>query len=139
EASPPAAVKGRPAPPPVPLVKPKATAPPPPPSPSRALNLGEFLCECGEIQPPRTSRTGREFVCKTCGRKGRVETDKDPETGLPVMRPVFTSGPMAAPAPVPAPVPRPAATPPSVGEVSFEELEPVEASFVEAAGPGVDD
>jgi len=138
EASPPAAVKERPAPPPssahafqgasegkpVPLVKPKATAPPPPPSPSRALNLGEFLCECGEIQPPRTSRTGREFVCKKCGRKGRVETDKDPETGLPVMRPVFTAGPAPSSAPTRGGASEGKAAP---GNVSFEELAPMDA------------
>jgi hypothetical protein len=136
---PPAQRQTRPARAAAPEPPPKAPIPAAAPPPSKPLGLGEFLCECGEVQPPRTSRTGREFVCKKCGRKGRVETDKDPQTGLPRMRPVFTSGPMAAPAPVPAPVPRPAATPPSVGEVSFEELEPVEASFVEAAGPGVDD
>lgn len=122
--------------PPAPKVAP---APAPPPAPTRPLGLGEFLCQCGEVQPPRTSRTGREFTCKRCGRKGRVETEKDPKTGLPLMRPVFTSGPTAAappppPAPrAPAPAPVPAAPPPA-GEVSFEELEPVEAVFEAAAG-----
>jgi len=82
---------------------PRGAAPPPPPPPPRPLGLGEFLCQCGEIQPPRTSRTGREFTCKKCGRKGHVEADKDPETGLPKMRPIFTSGPTPAAAPPPAP------------------------------------
>lgn len=127
-------------PPRVPAPAPKP--PPPPAAPSRALGLGEFLCECGEIQPPRTSRTGRDFACKKCGRKGRVETDKDPQTGLPKMRAVFTSGPTApAPPPPPplpsAPPPLPVA-PPSAGEVSFEELEPVEAVFAAAEGSAAD-
>ncbi|HEX7898680.1 MAG TPA: hypothetical protein VF950_13025, partial [Planctomycetota bacterium] len=40
--------------------------------PPRKPGLGEILCKCGEIMPPRTSRTGREFECKGCGRKGHV-------------------------------------------------------------------
>ena len=120
-----------------------APKPPPPATPSRALGLGEFLCECGEIQPPRTSRTGREFTCRKCGRKGRVETDKDPKTGLPTMRPVFTSGPTAPAAPPPAKAQAPArppvpSGPPPSGEVSFEELEPVEAVFGEVEGTVAD-
>jgi hypothetical protein len=119
---------------PRPAPKQRSAAPPPEaaPAPTRPLSLGEFLCECGEIQPPRTSRTGREFVCKKCGRKGRVETDKDPKTGLPTMRPVFTSGPTAAPAPPPE-APKPAPVP--EGAVSFEELSPMEVSFAEGDAP----
>lgn len=62
------------------------------PAPSRPLLLGEFLCRCGEIQPPRTSRTGKSFECKKCGRKGTVEVDKDAE-GKVAMKPVFTFEP----------------------------------------------
>lgn len=74
--------------PPKPFPKPAAPAA----SAGRPLGPGEFLCECGAVQPPRTSRTGRDFSCKACGRKGYVEVDP----GLK-MRPVFTSGPSAAP------------------------------------------
>jgi len=119
----------RPAPAPAPAPKLPDAAPPPPPG-AKPLGLGEFLCECGEVQPPRTSRTGREFVCKKCGRKGRVETDKDPQTGLPRMRPVYTSGPSAPAAPAPAMKP-PAPPPVPEDVVSFEELAPMEAPFVE--------
>jgi hypothetical protein len=94
----------------VPGAAPRGSAPPPP----RPLTLGEFLCQCGEIQPPRTSRTGKNFECKKCGRKGHVEADKDPETGLPKMRPIFTSGPKAA-APSPKAGPAAAAPPPPAG------------------------
>jgi hypothetical protein len=76
--------------------------------PTRPLTLGEFLCQCGEIQPPRTSRTGRDFACKKCGRTGHVEMDRDPQTQAVKMRPVFKTGPTAAAAPAkgaPAPVP----------------------------------
>lgn len=82
-----------PGPAPEPGAKPRGAAAPP----SRPLTLGEFLCACGEIQPPRTSRTGRDFACKKCGRKGHVEMDRDPQTHEVKMRPVFTSGPAAAP------------------------------------------
>ena len=135
------------APPPRPAPRPRTAAPPPkaappPPPPTRPLGLGEFLCECGEIQPPRTSRTGREFACKKCGRKGRVETDKDPKTGLPTMRPVFTSGPTAAAAPPPPParaaMPEPEPEPEPAGDVSFEELAPVEVA-VSQSGPEAPD
>jgi len=119
--------QSRPAPAPAPK-PPQAVAPPPPSA--KPLGLGEFLCECGEVQPPRTSRTGREFVCKKCGRKGRVETDKDPQTGLPRMRPVYTSGPSAPAAPAPAMQP-PAPPPVPEDVVSFEELAPMEAPVVE--------
>lgn len=85
------------APPPGPAPEPGAKPRGTPAVPTRPLTLGEFLCQCGEIQPPRTSRTGKNFECKKCGRKGLVEIDKDPETNLPKMRPVFTSGPKAAP------------------------------------------
>jgi len=81
------------------------------PAPSRPLLLGEFLCRCGEIQPPRTSRTGKTFECKKCGRKGNVEIEKDAD-GKVTMRPVFTYEPPpggAAPAAKPgAPAPAPA-------------------------------
>jgi len=127
-----------------PVAAPPPKAAPAPPPPTRPLGLGEFLCECGEIQPPRTSRTGREFTCKKCGRKGRVETDKDPKTGLPTMRAVFTSGPATPPAPPPT-APRPAAPPPMPepapapeGAVSFVELAPMEAFFAEGEGNGGD-
>ncbi|MBI3857000.1 MAG: hypothetical protein HY293_15035 [Planctomycetes bacterium] len=101
-----------PGPAPVPGAKPRGAAPPP----TRPLTLGEFLCQCGEIQPPRTSRTGRDFACKKCGRKGHVEIDKDPETQGVKMRPIFTSGPTAAPAAAAAapgapPPPPPAGSP----------------------------
>ncbi len=83
------------------------------PAPSRPLLLGEFLCRCGEIQPPRTSRTGKNFECKKCGRKGNVEIGKDAD-GKVTMKPNFTYEPppggaaaptksgAAAPAPAPA-------------------------------------
>jgi hypothetical protein len=116
---------------PAPAAKPQGAAPVPPPA-TRPLSLGEFLCQCGEIQPPRTSRTGRDFVCRKCGRKGHVETGKDPETGLPKMRPIFTSGPTHAPAPADKPEQNKVAAKAPEGVVSFEELEPVEAPF--AAG-----
>jgi hypothetical protein len=93
-----------PGPAPVPGAKPRGTAP----AAMRPLTLGEFLCKCGEIQPPRTSRTGKDFTCKKCGRKGYVEMDKDPHTQAVKMRPVFTSEPApgaakAAPAGAPPP------------------------------------
>jgi hypothetical protein len=119
----------RPAPAAAPAPKPPEAALPPPPG-AKPLGLGEFLCECGEVQPPRTSRTGREFVCKKCGRKGRVETDQDPQTGLPRMRPVYTSGPSAPASPAPAFQP-PAPPPVPEDVVSFEELAPLEAPVVE--------
>lgn len=82
-----------PGPAPVPGAKPKSA----PAAPPRPLGLGEFLCKCGEIQPPRTSRSGKEFECKKCGRKGRVEMDRDPQSGAVKMRPVFTSEPTVDP------------------------------------------
>lgn len=78
------------APPPPPPPKPAPVAAPAA-GPSRSLGPGEFLCQCGAVQPPRTSRTGRDFTCKSCGRKGYVEVDPGMK-----MRPVFTSGPGAA-------------------------------------------
>jgi predicted RNA-binding Zn-ribbon protein involved in translation (DUF1610 family) len=78
-----------PGPAPEPGAKPRGAAP----APTRPLTLGEFLCKCGEIQPPRTSRTGKDFTCKKCGRKGYVEMDRDPQTQAVKMRPVFTSEP----------------------------------------------
>jgi DNA-directed RNA polymerase subunit M/transcription elongation factor TFIIS len=112
-----------------------AAAPPPP---ARPLKLGEFLCKCGEIHPPRTSRTGKTFECKKCGRKGHVEAETDPETRLPKMRPVFTFEPApGAPAPAapreipaarPAPAPKAPAAPPEAGVVAFEELAPLSIS-----------
>lgn len=123
------------APPPRPAAKPRTAAPPPkaapppppePAAPARTLKMGEFLCECGEIQPPRTSRTGRDFTCKACGRQGHVETDRDPKTQSVVMRPVFKSGPKAPPKaaspPPPAPVAAEPAPPVEQGDVTFEEL-----------------
>jgi hypothetical protein len=85
------------------------------PAPSRPLLLGEFLCKCGEIQPPRTSRTGKTFECKKCGRKGNVEIEKDGD-GKVTMKPVFTFEPppgkpaaaAAGPAKPGAPAPAPA-------------------------------
>ncbi|HLY11001.1 MAG TPA: hypothetical protein VKW04_16995 [Planctomycetota bacterium] len=62
------------------------------PAPSRPLRMGEFLCKCGEIQPPRTSRTGKSFECKKCGRKGTVEIDKGAD-GKVTMKPTFTFEP----------------------------------------------
>jgi len=121
---------------------PPASAPPPPPkpaAPSRALGLGEFLCECGEIQPPRTSRTGKDFTCKKCGRKGSVEVDKDPQTGAVRMRPVFKSGPTVPEAPPPQAASAAAPGPlDELGEVSFEMLAPIDPFdeiFESAAGP----
>jgi hypothetical protein len=73
-----------------------ASAPSAPAAPPRALKLGEFLCKCGEVQPPRTSRTGKTFECKACGRKGHVDASPDPKTGLPVMKAVITSEPDSA-------------------------------------------
>ena len=97
--------------------------------------MGEFLCECGEIQPPRTSRTGKNFECKKCGRKGVVEMDKDPKTGAVTMRAVVKSGPTVAEAP---PTFQSAAKDPletvlaeSEEVVSFEMLSPMEAPVFE--------
>ncbi|HUR38393.1 MAG TPA: hypothetical protein VM222_02815 [Planctomycetota bacterium] len=133
-----------------PAARPKAAPEVPPasapPAPSRPLGLGEFLCKCGEIHPPRTSRTGRNFECKKCGRKGHVEAETDPQTRLPKMRPVFTFEPAPGAAPPPAarevPAPRPAPAPkapaappppPEAGVVAFEELAPLSLSPLEAA------
>ena len=122
--------------PPRPASKPRTQAPPPPPpppvpaAPSRPLGMGEFLCACGDIQPPRTSRTGKEFTCKKCGRKGSVEMDKDPKTGVVVMRPVFKSGPTIPEAPPPSPAPVAASDEPAA-VVSFEMLSPMEAPMFE--------
>jgi hypothetical protein len=96
--------------------------------------MGEFLCACGEIQPPRTSRTGKNFECKKCGRKGTVEMDKDPKAGAVAMRPVFTSGPTIPEAPPPVTVAAPS-EPAAEGVVSFEMLSPMEAPvFEQVAG-----
>ncbi len=73
-------------------------------APPRELRLGEFQCECGEIQPPRTSRTGREFTCAACGRKGRVEASVDPATQKTTMKAVILSGPTREKAAPPSPV-----------------------------------
>lgn len=129
-----------------PEVPPKSPPPSSPAAPSRPLGLGEFLCKCGEIHPPRTSRTGRNFECKKCGRKGHVEADTDPQTRLPKMRPVFTfepapgtfppAAPQEVPAPRPAPAPKAPAVappPPEAGVVAFEELAPLSLSPLEAA------
>jgi hypothetical protein len=109
----------------------KLPAPPKPAGPPRPLKLGEALCPCYEIIPPRTSRTGKNFECAKCGRKGRIDVTTD-EKGAPVMKAVVTheptgqNRPSASPAPpvqdrpsvLYAPPPRPAPVP----EVSFEEL-----------------
>ncbi len=71
------------------------------PAPSRPLVLGEFLCRCGEIQPPRTSRTGKTFECKKCGRKGSVEIEKAAD-GKVTMKPIFTYEPPPGAAAAPA-------------------------------------
>jgi hypothetical protein len=102
-------VEGAPLPPgpaPEPGAKPRG-APVAPPAPSRPLLLGEFLCKCGEIQPPRTSRTGKSFECKKCGRKGTVEIEKDAD-GKVTMKPAFTYEPKPDAAPSGAP-PKPGA------------------------------
>jgi len=79
------------------------------PAPSRPLLMGEFLCRCGEIQPPRTSRTGKTFECKKCGRKGNVEIEKGAD-GKVTMKANFTFEPPARAAGAPA-----AAVPPKPG------------------------
>jgi len=71
------------------------------PAPSRPLLMGEFLCKCGEIQPPRTSRTGKSFECKKCGRKGAVEIEKSAD-GKVTMKPTFTYEPKLGTAPAAA-------------------------------------
>lgn len=89
------------------------------PQPSRPLLLGEFLCRCGEIQPPRTSRTGKNFECKKCGRKGNVDIEKSAD-GKVTMKPNFTyeppvgGPPPGTPAKSGAPAPAAAAKPPAV-------------------------
>ena len=80
------------------------------PGPARTPRLGEFACRCGEILPPRTSRTGRDFEC-ACGRKGYVEAGHD-EAGNPVVKPVFTLEPPGAATRRPGDAPPPAAPPP---------------------------
>jgi predicted RNA-binding Zn-ribbon protein involved in translation (DUF1610 family) len=74
-------------------------APPKPAAPPRPLRLGEALCPCGEIIPPRTSRTGKAFACAKCGRKGRVEAGTD-DKGAPVMKAVVTEEGMLTKSPV---------------------------------------
>jgi predicted RNA-binding Zn-ribbon protein involved in translation (DUF1610 family) len=70
------------------------------PPPTRPLKLGEFVCKCGEIQPPRTSRTGRKFTCAKCGREGTVDAVTDPATKAVTMKATFTKEPEnAAPPP----------------------------------------
>lgn len=97
------------APPPKPAAAPPSTrkaaapAPPPPPAPARTPKLGEILCKCGEIMPPRTSKTGREFECKACGRKGHVVPGQDAK-GLPKIDTVFTHEPAPKKPPPPAAV-----------------------------------
>jgi len=92
------------------------------PAPSRPLLLGEFLCKCGEIQPPRTSRTGKSFECKKCGRKGTVEIQKDAD-GKVTLTPTFTYEPKPGAAPGAAPpkpgAPSPTATPTATGAPSW--------------------
>jgi hypothetical protein len=71
-------------------------APPAAPA-ARPLNPGEFLCRCGKVQPPRSSRSGKTFVCVACGRKGSVDAVPDPATGKVSIRPTFTEEPAEAP------------------------------------------
>jgi hypothetical protein len=66
-------------------------------APARPLNPGEFVCKCGAVQPPRSSRSGKAFVCAACGRKGSVEPVADPKTGKIEIRPTFTEEPEEAP------------------------------------------
>ncbi len=100
------------------------SSPPPAPAPARELKMGEFLCPCGEIHPPRTSRIGRQFECKSCGRKGRVEAERDPETQSVAMKAIITfEPPRPAPAPAappPPPIPEPGPEPPVEEAVSDE-------------------
>jgi predicted RNA-binding Zn-ribbon protein involved in translation (DUF1610 family) len=73
----------------------------------RPLRLGEVACRCGEIIPPRTSKTGKAFTCPSCRRQGRVEETKD-EKGQPQLKATFSSepaGPTSAPPPAPPPQP----------------------------------
>ncbi|HZE98030.1 MAG TPA: hypothetical protein VE981_13455 [Planctomycetota bacterium] len=102
------------APPPGPAADPGAKPRGALPAPSRPLLMGEFLCRCGEIQPPRTSRTGKKFECKKCGRKGNVDIDKGAD-GNVTMKPSFTYEPPAggrsATAPAKPGAPAPAAAP----------------------------
>jgi hypothetical protein len=106
----------------------------------RPLRIGEVSCRCGEIIPPRTSRTGKAFTCAVCKRQGRVEEAKD-EKGAPTVKAVFTVEPPGAAAP-PPPSPRPAPPPPppkapapkapaaEVPEALFEEFDSnVEVEF----------
>jgi hypothetical protein len=122
-AGPSPAARGRQAPRgPAKAAPPPAPEPPrPPPPPSRALRLGEFVCKCGEIQPPRTSRTGREFACPKCGRKGRVEEAYDPKTKTTALNPVYTLEPASAPVAV-APPPAAAQTT-KKGDTAFRSRE----------------
>ncbi|MBV8882142.1 MAG: hypothetical protein JO332_19450, partial [Planctomycetaceae bacterium] len=113
----------------------EGAAPPPPgpapsgaiprgalPAPSRPLLMGEFLCRCGEIQPPRTSRTGKNFECKKCGRKGNVEIAKGAD-GKVTMKPNFTYEPPPGGAPAAGPAkpgaPASAAAPPPTAGPSW--------------------
>jgi hypothetical protein len=98
-------------------------APPKPAGPPRPLRLGEALCPCNEIIPPRTSRTGKNFECPKCGRKGRIEAGVD-EKGGPLMKVVVTQEAPPRPAPPAASPPRPAPPPrpPPAPEVPFQEL-----------------
>lgn len=98
------------------LIRPALTKAPPPkpaagPPPKRTLRLGEVSCRCGEVIPPRTSRTGKAFTCPACKREGRVEEAKD-ESGAPMLKAVFTSEPAAAAPPPPPPSPARSAAPP---------------------------
>lgn len=85
-------IEGAAAPPPGPAPSPGARPKGAPVQPSRPLSMGEFLCKCGEIHPPRTSRTGKNFECKKCGRKGTVDVEKGAD-GKVTMKPTFTYEP----------------------------------------------
>lgn len=92
---------------PMPAVKPGTAR-----SPSRQPGPGECVCPCGGIIPPRTSRTGREFTCASCGRKGRVEEAPDARPGAPSLRAVITQEATSPPAAAPEPPPGPTSVPP---------------------------
>ena len=67
--------------------------------------------------------------CPYCGRKIRLEKWRQPVTGRTVFKPVFSDPAPAARSPgTPRPRPKPAED-----LVAFEELEPMEAAFTEAA------
>lgn len=66
---------------------------PKPGRPVRQPGPGESVCPCGNIIPPRTSRSGMTFACSACGRKGHVQMSTDPQTGAPSFRAIVTEGP----------------------------------------------